>query len=303
VVSGIASNLSLYGLRLNLSLPAGVHVGQTAAVLVSLTNEKAVVPSLTISLRVPGMDGQASGSGGGEGLHKLFPFIPAGATRTEKIEMRLTRRGVYPLQGFQIHTRFPFGFVSRGRELPVDGRVTVYPELVEVRGLIRDHPFLAGTEIGIRRGSGVGLYNVRDYRWGDSARYVHWKATAKLSKLMVKEFLDEQDSAFQLVLSTYLPVKGPESEAKFERVLSWVASLACRYQGEGRTFSFYSGEYESTVRGDRESLTDLLEYLAWVGPADRLLLEEDRIGPGAVLLVAGNVLPGCERPRIDYLSA
>lgn len=302
LVSGIASNLSLWALRLSVALPAAIHAGQTAAVLVTLVNEKRRFPSFSINLRVvgPGLDSQIDGTQ--VVAERLFPYIPPGAARTEKLEFRILRRGVYPLHGFQVHTRFPFGFVSRGREMPVDGRVTVYPQLVDVRALVRVHPCLAGGESRIRRGTGAGLYNVRDYRRGDSARVVHWKATAKLSKLMVKEFLEERDDSFQLVLSTWLPVTSASTLEQFEKALSWVASLAYAYRAEGRAFSFYSGEFETVVDESRDALNGLLEYLAWVVPAERQLLDPAKISPGAVLLTAGAALAGLACPRIDYLE-
>lgn len=301
LVSGVASNLSLHGLRLAVNLPTSVHAGQTVAALVTLTNEKRWLPSFSLTLRThePGVPSAGAANGGPS---RLFPYLPARASHTERLEFRCLHRGVYPLRGFEVHTRFPFGFVSRGRDLPVDGGITVYPALVDVRTLMRTHPCLQGGESGRRKGTGSGLYNVRDYRRGDSSRFIHWKATAKLSKLMVKEFIEERDDSFQLVLSTYLPQPGDHARQQFEKALSWVASLAVAHLHENKAFRFYSGEFETEVDGDREKLTGLLEYLAWVQPAEQLLLEPTRISAGAVVLAAGNSFNAGDCPVIDYLE-
>ncbi|GAB4121129.1 MAG: DUF58 domain-containing protein [Acidobacteriota bacterium] len=301
LVSGVASNLSLHGLRLTVNLPTSVHAGQTVAALVTLANEKRWLPSFSLTLRThePGVPSAGAANGGPS---RLFPYLPARASHTERLEFRCLHRGVYPLRGFEVHTRFPFGFVSRGRELPVDGGITVYPALVDVRTLMRTHPCLQGGESGRRKGTGSGLYNVRDYRRGDSSRFIHWKATAKLSKLMVKEFIEERDDSFQLVLSTYLPDPGDHARQQFEKALSWVASLAVAHLHENKAFRFYSGEFETEVDGDREELTGLLEYLAWVQPAEQLLLEPTRISAGAVVLAAGNSFKFGDCPVIDYLE-
>lgn len=301
LVSGVASNLSLHGLRLAVNLPPSVHAGQTVAALVTLANEKRWLPSFSLTLRAcePGvpLTGPANG-----GPSRLFPYLPPRASHTERLEFRCLHRGVHRFQGFEVHTRFPFGFVSRGRELAVTGGITVYPALVDVRTLIRTHPCLQGGQSGNRKGTGSGLYNIRDYRRGDSSRFIHWKATAKLSKLMVKEFVEERDDSFQLVLSTYLPHPGDRARQQFEKALSWVASLAVAHLNDGKAFRFYSGEFETEVAGDREKLTGLLEYLAWVQPAAQLLLEPARISGGAVLLVAGNSFSAAGCPLIDYLE-
>ncbi len=301
LVSGLASNLSLHGLRLAVNLPPSVHAGQTVAALVTLANEKRWLPSFSLTLRAhePGVPSAGPVNGGPS---RLFPYLAPRASHTERLEFRCLHRGVYPLHAFEVHTRFPFGFVSRGRELPVEGGITVYPALVDVRTLIRSHPCLQGGESGNRKGIGSGLYNVRDYRRGDSSRFIHWKATAKLSKLMVKEFVEERDDSFQLVLSTYLPRPGDRARQQFEKALSWVASLAVAHLNDGKAFRFYSGEFETELDGDREKLTGLLEYLAWVQPAEQLLLDPARISGGAVLLVAGNSFSAGDCPLIDYLE-
>ncbi len=301
LVSGVASNLSLYGLRLAVNLPRAVHAGQTVAALVTLANEKRRLPSFSLMLRAAEPGPSPAGSMESH-PSRLFPYLPAGAAHTEKFEFHCRHRGVFPLRGFEVHTRFPFGFVSRGRELPVEGGITVYPALVDVRTLVRNHPCLQGGQSGSRKGSGSGLYNVRDYRRGDSSRFIHWKATAKLSKLMVKEFVEERDDTFQLVLSTCLPQSGLWAYQQFEKALSWVASLAVAHFNEGRVFRFYSGEFEAEIDGDRDTLTGLLEYLAWVQPSDRILLEPARISAGAVLLVAGSSFTAGNCPLIDYLE-
>jgi uncharacterized protein (DUF58 family) len=302
LVSGMASNAVLQGLRVTLSLPEAIHAGQTAVALVTLHNEKRLLPSFALNLRTSAADTSSEESTDFFQRERLFAYLPPRTSQTDKLECRFLRRGVYPLRGFEVHTKFPFGFVSRGREVPAEGRITVYPALMDLKNQFWMHPFLLGAEHHGRRGLGTGLYNIRDYQRGDSARHVHWKATAKLSTLMVKEFLEEADPSLQLVFSTYLPRRDNWALEQFEKGLSCVTTLACRFQAEARPFRFYSGEYEAVVGRDRFGFENLLEYLAWVNPSDRMLIDRQKIGTRALVLVAGDSLDCAGNDSVDYLT-
>ncbi|MFZ0427016.1 MAG: DUF58 domain-containing protein [Acidobacteriota bacterium] len=301
LVSGMVSNLVLHGLRVSLSLPEAIHAGQRVVSLLTLHNEKKHLPSFALSLR--GKGDIPEGATDFFSQEKHFPFLRAGTMQTVRVESTFHRRGVYPVSGFEVRTKFPFGFFFRGREVPAEGKVTVYPAMVDLRGLLRRFPYLRGPEAYNRRGSGTGLYNIRDYQRGDDSRHIHWKSTAKLSRLMVKEFVDERDDAFQVVLSTYLPQRTDETLEAFERALCLVASLAGHYRNRGIPFSFYSGEFEIALNGWREHFDSLMEYLAWVQPSDRMLIDPGKVGKTAVVFTAGSVRFAGPGPVIDYLTA
>lgn len=206
------------------------------------------------------------------------------------------------IKGFEVRTKFPFGFFYRGRDVEAEGKITVYPSLMDPRPLIRRYPFLQGPEVLNRRGFGSGLYNIRDYQLGDDSRYIHWKSSAKLSRLMVKEFIEERDEMLQLVFSSYLGREDPVAVAGFERALSCIASLARYYSDRGLSFSFYAGEFEAIVNGSREGVDSLMDYLSFVQPAERMLIDPSRIGRGSVVFAAGNTVRREGVPVVDYLT-
>ncbi len=300
LVSGMVSNLVLHGLRVTLNLPETIHAGQKAFSLLTLHNEKKYLPSFALSLR--GKGEAVEGATDFFSQEKHFPFLRAGSFHTARLEARFHRRGVYPVSGFEVRTKFPFGFFFRGREVPAEGKITVYPLLLDVRSFLRRFPYLQGPEVYNQRGAGTGLYNIRDYQRGDDSRHIHWKSTAKLSRLMVKEFIEERDDAFQVVLSTHLPERTTRALQAFENALSLVASLVLHYRNRTIPFSFYSGEFEIELNGRRENYESLMEYLAWVQPSDRLLIESAKIGRMAVIFAAGSVGSIGRGPVIDYLT-
>jgi uncharacterized protein (DUF58 family) len=228
LVSGMFSNLSLYGLRVHLQIPDSIHAQQKIILIFGLENFKRRIPSFSVTLK-----GDHSGTAQNEPdffqTEKHFPFIGPRKTVTIPTPCTFEKRGVYPVDAFEVRTQFPFGFFSRGRKLDTLGQITIYPALIPYRELFRRQSALLGSEIWLRKGKGTGLYNIRDYQRGDDARFVSWKSTAKLSRLMVKEFLLEEEDFLQVVFSTYLP--DPDSNAldQFEKVLSYLTTLSCLF--------------------------------------------------------------------------
>jgi uncharacterized protein (DUF58 family) len=196
---------------------------------------------------------------------------------------------------------FPFGFFSRGRRIETDGEILIFPALIKLEKLFYRYPFLQGPETWNKKGKGTGLYNIRDYQRGDDARFVNWKSSAKLSRLMVKEFLLEEEDFLNLVFSTCLPDSSSGSLFQFEKALSYLATLACLYRERGRSFSFYSGEYETDLNGSKENFTGLLEYLAWVQPTKEQTIEIQKIQEGSIVFVPGTNPEFEDFPQIDYM--
>jgi uncharacterized protein (DUF58 family) len=302
LVSGMFSNLVLYGLQVHLQIPDMIHAGQNVMLVLGLENVKRKLPSFSVILK-----GQLSKT---EDLkrtdfsfaEKHFPYIRPAETLTVKVGCQFEKRGVYPVRAFQVRTQFPFGFVSRGRRIETDGKITVFPALLELDEIFLRHPFLQGPETRHRKGKGTGLYNIRDYQRGDDARFVSWKSSAKLSRLMVKEFLLEEEDFLILAFSTFLPDQTEENLNQFEKAVSYIATLACFYREKGQGFSFYSGEFESDLNGSKESFRTLLEYLAWVQPSKKPNLDSQKIGPGTVVFTAGTSSDLKHCPQVDYLQ-
>lgn len=193
IVSGMISNLALYGLNIRLDLPKTIHAGQTALFLLTLDNMKKLAPSFALTLKGVRLSESDHADTTFFSQETRIPYVAAGQSFTARVECEFQKRGVYPIEGFEVTTKFPFGFFLRGRRVSAEGKITVYPALMEIGGLLRKYPKLQGPEFRNQKGQGTGLYNIRDYQKGDDARFVHWKSTAKLTRLMVKEFMQERE--------------------------------------------------------------------------------------------------------------
>ncbi|MFH0898082.1 MAG: DUF58 domain-containing protein, partial [bacterium] len=52
---------------------------------------------------------------------------------------------------------------------------------------------ITGDYLSAFKGSGLEFDRLRDYQMGDDIRFIDWKSSAKMNKLMVKEFVEERD--------------------------------------------------------------------------------------------------------------
>jgi len=58
-----------------------------------------------------------------------------------------------------------------------------------------------------RRGLGQDLYALREYRPNDDLRRVDWKATARSTQLIVREFSAEDDKRVSVILDPRMPIE------------------------------------------------------------------------------------------------
>jgi uncharacterized protein (DUF58 family) len=125
----------------------------------------------------------------------------------------------------------------------------VYPNfaaLTRFALLATDHRL---SQIGVlqrrRRGEGLDFHQLREYREGDSLRSIDWKATARMRKLVSREYQDERDQQVCLLIDCGRRMAAQDDEfAHFDYVLN--AALLLAYvslrQGDAVGFLTMSGE-------------------------------------------------------------
>ena len=113
-------------------------------------------------------------------------------------------RGQFTFDGCHVQLRSPWHGWSSRRVLGATSTVRVYPNfaaLAELAGLSVE---LASRSVGARlqrrRGEGTEFQELRDYRVGDSLRKIDWKATARSSRLISREYRDERNQQVVLML-------------------------------------------------------------------------------------------------------
>lgn len=146
------------------------------------------------------------------------------------------RRGRVRVDRVLLITRLPFGLFRTWTWVHMPIEVLVYPF---PHGSL-PMPSGGGERPGVRSRTNTGLdewLGLRPFRDGDSPRQVDWKAYARESPLLVKEY---SASSAELRLFDFETLRGLSTEARLEQLSSWV--VAAESAGE---------RYELVLPGQR----------------------------------------------------
>ena len=268
LISGILSRVVLTGVELKFDMPEHIFAEQPVLAEMELRNEKEMLPSF--SLRVMGET--KNNEPQILTCPVYFPFIPRLNSARQKVELVFPRRGVYRQNAFGIHTRFPFGFFEKIRQVDSKIEIVVYPRVEPTEQLYEVLPLLSGEMASSYRGRGHELHSLRSYQPTDSARFVDWKVSAKTGRLMVREFAREDERRVMIVLD---PFVGPpraelgklaeaEHAERFERAVSLAACIAWHFNEINSVMQFRTDRYASPMAPAREIIYDALRELAMV---------------------------------------
>jgi uncharacterized protein (DUF58 family) len=262
LMSGILSSITLSGVEMRLQLPEHIFAGRPVRSLVEVHNEKLTLPSF--SLRVEAVRGKNAVKAAMLETPVYFPYIPKHDRVQQHVPMTFPRRGIYSQEAFRIVTRFPFGFLQKARRIDLKSDALVYPSVEPTRDFFEVLPGMQGALESLAKGRGQDLYALRDYQPRDSSRHVHWKASARLGSLMVREFTREDDCRVILVLDPHASagLAAKEAEARFERAVTMCAALAWHFYERNAVLQFRTASFETPLVEANEVIFDILRHLA-----------------------------------------
>jgi uncharacterized protein (DUF58 family) len=143
--------------------------------------------------------------------------------------------GVYRSEWIAVEAEAPLkAFIARAH-LPFKTSLIVLPRVAQA--VVRALELLAALgatayEVPVQTiGRGTEYAETREYMPGDELRRVDWKATARLQKLMVKQFHQDSGGAVNLVydLKTAGPVTRDEAAAEFLTLATMLTAQATPY--------------------------------------------------------------------------
>jgi uncharacterized protein (DUF58 family) len=276
LMSGVLSRIVLTGVELKLDLPDHVFARQPVLASLTLENRKLTLPSFSLTVSGEVADGQRDKKKTKPAAVTrilrepvYFPYIPRHRHASQPVELLFPRRGRYAQKGFQVTSRFPFGFLIKTRQVEAANELVVYPPVEPTEEFYEILPLISGELESFYRGRGHDLYSIRDYQPSDSARVVDWKATAKAQALKVREFTREDERRVELVFDSCLPAgaDAPEALERFERAVNFCACLAWHFYEIDSEMKFRARDRETPVAPASEIIYDVLHYLALVEPA------------------------------------
>jgi uncharacterized protein (DUF58 family) len=150
------------------------------------------------------------------------------------------KRGKYRFRDLDLGTRSPFGFVEHRVTIPLPDQIVVYPKIGYLsRRWFQMQRQATENRRGLRHDRSaqqVEYHGLRDYRSGDSPRWIHWRTSARRGELMVKEFEQQNEQDLAILVDPWLPrarVGAGQREA-LEEAISFAATICletCRHQG------------------------------------------------------------------------
>jgi uncharacterized protein (DUF58 family) len=274
-VGGVAARASLRDLIVSARFPDHIFAGEAAPVIVTLRNAKRVLPSFSILVeaRGPNQPGNQSNRRGRPRFLKrplaYFTYIPRRAAAEQRVEQLFASRGHVLINGFELSTRFPFGFFRFRRRLRArDVDIVVYPKPEPVGDELHLLPAYAGRMASVRRGAGQDLFSLRDYQPQDDLRHIDWKATARSRNLTVREFTAEDERRITIVLDTR-DLSEADSEnflPRFEAGIVQAASLLKHFVDERAEVRLMLGDDLGRYGAGLKHLYGCLRRLALVSP-------------------------------------
>jgi uncharacterized protein (DUF58 family) len=135
------------------------------------------------------------------------------------------RRGEAVVELGAVGSLFPFGFLKKSIGMALRYPVLVWPAQVEYQWQgATSAPAGSQGRRTARTGTGEDLLALRKYERGDSHRLIHWKASARLGQLMIRQFAAESHDGYVLRLDT--PASVWSRPEQFELLCSFAATLA-----------------------------------------------------------------------------
>jgi uncharacterized protein (DUF58 family) len=159
-----------------------------------------------------------------------LPSVPAKASVEAAAEITPLRRGSLRFEGVTVARPDPLGLFRGFVRVPAKQSVLVLPRRyslssVALPGVTKYQQ--GGVALAGCIGESEEFVSLREYRYGDPLRHIHWKSWAKVGEPIVKEFQDEFFVRHALILDTFA---GPEKADAFEEAVSVAASFACTIQ-------------------------------------------------------------------------
>ncbi|MEO6808149.1 MAG: DUF58 domain-containing protein [Isosphaeraceae bacterium] len=207
----------------------------------------------------------------------VFARVPAKGRRRVRWEATAPVRGRYQFEAVDLITRAPFGLLERRLTVASPDDLIVYPTVGQLsRRWQQAHREATESRRGRRHDRTARqqeYHGLRDYRPGDNLRSIHWRTSARVGQLMVKEFEQQNDQDLAVLVDPWLPrskVTAEQREA-LEAVVRFAATVCletCRHSGR-RLLLGWTGASPGIRQGPASVrvLHELLEVLATMRPA------------------------------------
>lgn len=161
-------------------------------------------------------------------LHYFLPVVAANYQFEVDVECEL--RGEFKLDSLSLESSYPFGVYSRHKKIKTDGAlIIVLPKTFPIHQFtffLNSRQGRDGDIQSSKSGSCNEFSGLREYRYGDSLKNIHWASTARHQQLMTKEYESYDRPTMLIVLDQHKNSDvGNLPETTFEYAVQIVASV------------------------------------------------------------------------------
>jgi uncharacterized protein (DUF58 family) len=230
LIAFIAPPISLHGTICRRRVPEPPHAGEPFMVEMILRRPRARTAARLVTIEDPLCKGRP-----------LVLHIPPRLETIVAAVGRPRRRGVYPMPAVRFVTGFPFGLTECRVTQAGDEELVVYPARGELGHIITSSLKPLGVRVGAPSRTGMpgeDVRSLREYVPGDNPRWIHWRASAHLGKLHVRDLERERSAPVLIVLDSRIP----PSLSRERRREAWQAlEIAVSFAAEVCRFSLREG--------------------------------------------------------------
>ncbi|MGC5010094.1 DUF58 domain-containing protein [Streptosporangium sp. DT93] len=158
------------------------------------------------------------------------PALPVGADARHGYELETPHRGLVTVGPLTLRRRDPLGLAQSADWTSPATRVWVHPRVHPLKRLPMGGAIDSGGSPRATPGT-TASSSLREYQPGDDPRRIHWRSTARIGTLVVREQADTTVPALTVVLDTRSDVLSAE---EFEAAVEVVASLVAAADRTGR---------------------------------------------------------------------
>ncbi len=278
VASIFVSAAMLRRLKITRRVPAYVFAGESLWIDYVLQNDRRWTAALALIVQddVTPVDRSIAGAGH-TSPRVFFPRVPGRDRSQIRWEGVGPSRGRYIFKSLDLGTRAPFGLLERRVTLFEADSLLVYPRIGHLTR--RWHLYereASETRRGRRHERSAQqheYHGLRDYRPGDSPRWIHWRTSARLGQPMVKEFEQQHEQDIAVLIDPWLPRTkvDPKQREAVEKAIEFAATLCyetCRHAGR-RILLGWTGAVPGVRQGPGsvKILHEFLSQLATMRPS------------------------------------
>ena len=255
IVSGILAESTLGKIKVKRSLPPCAEEGVVFPVELALFNNKKYAPSFSVELR-DDIDSKP--------FKRRCYFLRVDAKEKRSIAYRceIYKRGYATFNGTVVSTKFPFGLFEKYRFIQSEEKTLILPSSINLQDKYFASENSRSENFAGKPGGGQEFRELRQMVNGDDPRRIHWKSTARVGRMMVRETAHELEKSVEIVLDAAAADDSRFSVAMAEQNIRAAATIIRQLAPQGFIIHLITAKNTGVVALAGKETIKLLGHLA-----------------------------------------